>query len=81
MNNIENNENNERVENHKIAHKISDTFIVKVNNCQNNSWQGEIVWANEKKSVKFRSALEMIRLMDEAIKKEKSIENIFEKEA
>ena len=70
MNNIE---NNERIENHKTVHKMGDTFIVKVNNCQNSSWQGELVWADEKKSLKFRSALEMIRLMDEAIKSKKSM--------
>ena len=65
--------NNEMIGNHRNAHKKGDTFIVKVNNCQNNSWQGELVWADEKKSVKFRSALEMIRLMDEAIKSTKSM--------
>ncbi|WP_022773717.1 hypothetical protein [Butyrivibrio sp. AE2015] len=52
----------------KGTYKMGDTFIIKVDHCQNGSWQGELVWANEKKSVRFRSTLEMLRLMDEAIK-------------
>ena len=43
------------------------TFIVKVEYSQNTTWQGQIVWAEENKSVRFRSALELIKLMDEAI--------------
>ncbi|SFQ12264.1 hypothetical protein SAMN04487928_11977 [Butyrivibrio proteoclasticus] len=52
----------------KNNYKMGDTFIIKVDHYQNRSWQGELVWANEKKSVRFRSTLEMLRLMDEAIK-------------
>lgn len=50
------------------TYKMEDTFIIKVDHCRNGSWQGELVWANENKSVRFRSTLEMLRLMDEAIK-------------
>ncbi len=43
------------------------TFIVKITNCENGTWQGKIVWADEEKTLRFRSVLEMIRLMDEAM--------------
>ncbi len=44
------------------------TFIVKIEHCSNETWQGEVVWAEENKKEKFRSALELIKLMDEAMK-------------
>ncbi len=47
--------------------KNKNTFIVKINGGDNNTWQGQIVWAEENKSVRFRSALELIKLMDEAM--------------
>ena len=43
------------------------TFIVKIEHCNNESWQGEVVWADEEKREKFRSALELLKLMDEAV--------------
>jgi hypothetical protein len=42
------------------------TFIVKISNCQNGTWQGKIIWADENRSRHFRSMLEMLKLMDEA---------------
>ncbi len=44
------------------------TFVVKVEHCRNESWQGEVIWAEEGRREKFRSALELIMLMDEAVK-------------
>ena len=43
------------------------TFIVKVEFSQNSTWQGRVVWAEENRTVRFRSALELVKLMDEAI--------------
>ncbi len=43
------------------------TFIVKIEHCNNESWQGEVVWADEEKREKFRSALELLKLMDDAV--------------
>ena len=43
------------------------TFIVKIDNRQKETWQGEIVWADENKRRRFRSCLEMLKLMDEAV--------------
>ena len=44
-----------------------ETFIVKVEYCQNETWQGQVIWAEENKTVRFRSALELMKLMDEAM--------------
>lgn len=46
------------------------TFVVHVQYRQNATWQGKIVWTDKKKECAFRSALEMIKLMDEAIGEE-----------
>lgn len=43
------------------------TFIVQVQFRQNATWQGTISWADKKKTQHFRSTLEMIKLMDEAL--------------
>ena len=47
--------------------KQNNTFVVKVDNRQNNSWQGRIIWADENKTTHFRSMLEMLKLMEEAM--------------
>ena len=43
------------------------TFIVKIEYCQRGTWQGRVIWAEENRSERFRSALELVRLMDEAM--------------
>ncbi len=43
------------------------TFIVHVQRCENATWQGEVVWAEQKRTEKFRSALELLKLMDSAL--------------
>lgn len=40
---------------------------MKVDACQNESWQGRVVWAEENKTEYFRSTLELIKLMDAAL--------------
>ena len=47
--------------------KNKGTFIIKVDNCQNGTWQGRVVWAEENRTEHFRSALELFRLMDNAM--------------
>ncbi len=42
-------------------------FIVRVLMRQNASWQGELCWLNSGKTVHFRSLLELIMLMQEAM--------------
>ncbi len=48
-----------------VANK-KETFIVKVEYYQNKTWQGQVVWAEQNRSVRFRSALELLKLLDEA---------------
>ena len=41
-----------------------DTFIVRIQYRQNATWQGHVTWVDENKTVPFRSALELIKLLD-----------------
>lgn len=43
------------------------TFLIHVQHRQNSSWQGRITWVDQKKTVYFRSALEMIKLVSDAL--------------
>ncbi|MBE5955374.1 MAG: hypothetical protein E7253_02865 [Lachnospiraceae bacterium] len=43
------------------------TFIVKIMNQQNSTWQGSVTWVEEQKTEYFRSALELVKMMDEAM--------------
>ena len=42
-------------------------FIIFVQYRQNATWQGTIQWVDENRTQRFRSALEMLKLMDEAL--------------
>ena len=43
------------------------TFVVHVQYLEKSTWQGEIVWAEKNESFKFRSALELLKIMDSAL--------------
>lgn len=43
------------------------TFWVKIIFCQNSSWQGSVSWLNESKEESFRSALELLIMLDSAL--------------
>lgn len=43
------------------------TFLVRVKYRQNSSWQGEVTWVDGQKKEYFRSALELVRLMDSVL--------------
>ena len=43
------------------------TFVIHVSHCDNATWQGEVTWAEANKKKSFRSALELIRLIDGAL--------------
>ena len=43
------------------------TFEISVRFTQNATWQGQIHWAEKGQKQNFRSVLEMLRLMDEAL--------------
>ena len=54
---------------HEMLNKHGDagTFIVRVQQRQNSSWQGRITWVDEDKTVYFRSVFEMMKLIDAAL--------------
>ena len=43
-----------------------ETFVVQMNT-QNATWQGTVTWTDGQKTQPFRSALELIRLIDSAL--------------
>ncbi len=43
------------------------TFVVHVTHRQNATWQGTVVWAEKDQKANFRSAMELLRLMDSAV--------------
>lgn len=51
-------------------HEKKATFIIHVRYRQNSTWQGEIRWVGRDKVQRFRSGLEMLRLMDQAVAEE-----------
>lgn len=48
----------------------SQSFVVEVKSQENHSWQGTITWVEGKRKEHFRSALELIRLMDSTLSNE-----------
>ncbi len=46
---------------------VSGTFIVDIQYQENSTWQGKVTWADRKKEQYFRSALELIRMIDGAL--------------
>lgn len=53
-----------------VNKKNSQSFVIEVKSQENYSWQGTITWVEGKKKEHFRSALEMIRLMDSTLSNE-----------
>lgn len=43
------------------------TFVVRIHFRRNSTWQGTVTWADTKRTQNFRSALELVRLMDSAM--------------
>lgn len=42
-------------------------FLVNIRRTEGHTWQGDITWIAKKNTAHFRSALEMIKLIDSAI--------------
>ena len=53
---------------------MRQSFIFNILQQQNASWQGTITWVDENKPQNFRSALELIRLIDSTMDGEKTID-------
>ena len=52
-----------------------ETFIVKIMNRQNSTWQGNVTWVEEQESQNFRSALELIKMIDGALDSRENEQN------
>ena len=55
----------------QIGKGAKATFSLQVLFRQHSSWQGVIVWRDQKKEESFRSVLELVMLMDSALRTEK----------
>lgn len=44
-----------------------ETFVVRILSTQNATWQGTVVWTDGGKTQPFRSALELIKLIDSTL--------------
>lgn len=47
--------------------KTASTFVVQILSNQNATWQGTVTWVDEQKTQNFRSALELLKLIDGAL--------------
>lgn len=54
------------------------TFLVRVKYRQNATWQGEVVWVEKNRKQYFRSALELLKLIDGALGETPDMENAAE---
>lgn len=50
------------------------TFVLKILNRKNSTWQGTVTWVEEERSQNFRSALELLKLIDGALDEDLDIE-------
>lgn len=53
-----------------MGREAGESFIIEIKDKQNHTWQGTITWVNGGKKEVFRSALEMLKLIDSAIEEE-----------
>ena len=56
-----------RLDNQRDIGSTKGTFEITVKFMQNSTWQGQIHWVEKNQRQNFRSALEMLKLMDEAL--------------
>lgn len=62
-------------------YKKDQTFVLKVLGRQHGTWQGSILWVEEKREQHFRSALEMLKLIDEALAQSDAVDQEKDTEA
>ncbi len=43
------------------------TFIIRVQQKENSTWQGRVTWSEEDKTMNFRAILELIKLIESGI--------------
>ena len=62
--------------NSKENKRVNATFVVQIQHRQNATWQGTVVWADRNETKPFRSALELIKLIDGALEADELPEGI-----
>lgn len=62
----------EPVEEILVNKTCSNSFLIKIYRSQNMSWQGVIQWLDQQRTVPFRSELELVMLLHEALNNEVS---------
>ena len=55
------------IDNYREIGSTKGTFEISIKFMQNSTWQGQIHWVEKNQKQNFRSALEMLKLMDEAL--------------
>ncbi len=58
----------------KTAKSGNQNFVITIRSQENHTWQGTVSWVEGKKQKNFRSALELIKLIDSAVSTEKDCE-------
>ena len=53
---------------------MRETFVVQVISAQNATWQGVVTWAEDKRKQPFRSALELLKLIDSSLEEQSADE-------
>ena len=53
-----------------MAEKKEGTFVVHINKVENDTWQGQITWADKDEKMNFRSAMELMSIIDAALNSE-----------
>lgn len=53
-----------------------ETFIIRVEQRQHSSWQGRVTWIEKGETVTFRSVLELLKLMNQALEQDKKKESV-----
>jgi hypothetical protein len=62
---------------YSVRATASSTFLVKILYTQHNSIQGTVQWIDQEETVCFRSLLELIILMEDALKKGEKRTGVF----
>ncbi len=57
-----------------VKEKKTGTFLVKILKNENSTWQGSVTWVESQKTVHFRSALELLKMIDKVITRNESEE-------
>lgn len=52
--------------------KKNASFLIDIVDTRNHTWQGKVYWVQEKKTVTFRSALELMQLISSAVTPEEA---------